>query len=357
MNGRPAMRFRQRTINDLAGMICGNDISEPSFFRYRTKNGLGEFFTDASAFFEPDPWENSRFKWTVNALEMINEPSPSPDVPPDAIARVICLLMEQEDAINEPDDRPGALSLLNKSLKREWFEAFYASDKRCYLRHVATGAAPALIANPHRPFSAEELATREALAAYLDIASEDELIEEVLLPLFRQLGFQRITAPGHKDKALEYGKDVWMRFTLPTLHVLYFGIQAKKGRIDAAGQSRKGSANIAEIHNQALMMVGHEIFDHETSRRVLVDHAFIISGGEITKAARNWLGNKLDPSKRSQIMFIDRDDILNLYVAAGIPVPEHATGPAQPERRLGQVSGRGWRGALPDAGAGAQHVP
>jgi len=47
---------------------------------------------------------------------------------------------------------------------------------------------------------------------------------------------------------------------------------------------------------------------------VLVDHAFIVAGGEITKGARNWLGNKLDATKRSQIMFMDRDDILNLYV-------------------------------------------
>ncbi len=41
------------------------------------------------------------------------------------------------------------------------------------------------------------------------------------------------------------------------------------------------------------MMLGHEIFDPETSKKVLVDHAFIVSGGEITKAARNWLGSKL----------------------------------------------------------------
>jgi hypothetical protein len=32
---------------------------------------------------------------------------------------------------------------------------------------------------------------------------EDELIEEVLLPRFRQLGFHRVTAAGHRDKALE----------------------------------------------------------------------------------------------------------------------------------------------------------
>ena len=119
-----------------------------------------------------------------------------------------------------------------------------------------------------------------------------------------------MTAAGHKDKALEYGKDLWMKFTLPTQHVLYFGIQAKKGKLDASGVSKAATANVAEIHNQVTMMLGHEIFDPEIGKRVLVDHAFIVAGGEITKAARNWLGNKLDASKRSQIMFMDRDDIL-----------------------------------------------
>jgi hypothetical protein len=162
---------------------------------------------------------------------------------------------------------------------------------------------------------------REELAAYLDRASEDKLIEEVLLPLFRQLGFHRVTAAGHKDKMLEYGKDVWMKYVLPTQHVLYFGLQAKRDRLDAAGDSKGGNKNIAEIHNQAVMMIGHEIFDPETSKRVLVDHAFIVAGGEITKAARNWLGGKLDASRRSQIMFMDRDDILNLYVVTNLPLP------------------------------------
>jgi hypothetical protein len=76
-----------------------------------------------------------------------------------------------------------------------------------------------------------------------------------------------------------------------------------------------------ELHNQALMMLAHEIFDPETNKRVLVDHAFIVAGGEITKAARNWIGNALDDAKRSQIMFIDRHDILNLYVVTNLPLP------------------------------------
>jgi len=45
---------------------------------------------------------------------------------------------------------------------------------------------------------------------------------------------------------------------------------------------------------------------------------------EITKQARNWLGGKLDPSQRSQIMFMDRDDILNPFIVNHVPLPEEA---------------------------------
>lgn len=118
-----------------------------------------------------------------------------------------------------------------------------------------------LQANPHRPLSAVEVQRRGDLATYLDGCIEDDLIEVVLLPLFRQVGFHRITAAGHKDKALEYGKDIWMRYTLPTQHVLYFGIRAKKGKLDPSGVTKSGNANMADIHNRALMMLAHEIFD------------------------------------------------------------------------------------------------
>ena len=156
------------------------------------------------------------------------------------------------------------------------------------------------------------------------------MIEEVLLPLFPQLGFHRVTAAGHKDKALEYGKDLWMKFTLPAQHVLYFGIQAKKGKLDASGISNAANVNVAENHSQATMMLGHEIFDPEIGKRVLVDHAFIVAGGEITKAARNWLGNKLDAAKRSQVMFMDRDDILNLFVVTNLPLSNGAFSKTEP---------------------------
>ena len=324
------MHFKERTIMGLADMICGNSKpGEMGFFVYRSSSGLTRFFRDCDTDYRHDG--STRNYWVGSVLkEILLEPHPNAQTPSATFSRVINVLMDQADAQSEGANRPGALALLNKELAREGFEAFFAEDSKCYLRHVATKTVVSLAANPHRPFSGSELKKREKLLTYLQSASEDDLTQEVLLPLFRQLGFHRITAGGHKDKALEYGKDVWMKFTLPTQHVLYFGIQAKNGKIDASGVTKYGSANVAEIHNQVVMMLGHEIFDPEIGKRVLVDHAFIVSGGEITKAARNWLGDKLDASKRSQLLFMDRDDILNLYVVTNLPLPKGAMPVASP---------------------------
>ncbi len=324
------MRFRRRNSEALADLICGNVGSydpgpdeEPKYFPYRSSSYITEFFQELDTDWVHDG--STRHRWVADVLDsMLSEPHDGPNHPPEGFCRVIDHLISPSDAMNEGPDRPNALRQLNEVLAREGFEAFYGDDRHCYLRHVGTNTVTVLQPNPHRPLTAVEVQRRNDLAGYLDSCSEDDLIEEVLLPLFRQLGFHRITAAGHKDKALEYGKDVWMRYTLPTQHLLYFGIQAKKGKLDASGITKAGNANVAEIHNQVLMMLAHQIFDPETNRRVLVDHAFIVAGGEITKAARNWIGNALDDAKRSQIMFIDRDDILNLYVVTNLPLPAAA---------------------------------
>lgn len=324
------MRFQRITIRALADMICGNYPQEETFFVYRSSYYLTEFFEDVDTEYRHDG--STRATWVQEVLvQILQEPQAKQGLPPDTFLRVIRRLMDQRDATNEGSDRPAALGMLNAALTREDLEAFYAPDQQCYLRHVKTNAVAMLAPDPHRPFSAAELKRRDELGRYLDAASEDKMIEEILLPLLRQLGFHRITATGHKDKALEYGKDIWMRFTLPTQHVLYFGIQAKKGKLDASGAPKAANVNVAEVHQQALMMLGHEIFDLEIGKRVLVDHAFIVAGGEITKAARNWLGNKLDASKRSQILFMDREDIVNLFIVTNMPLPS-ATWPDEAPR-------------------------
>ncbi|MFF3870027.1 hypothetical protein [Micromonospora sp. NPDC001898] len=330
------MKFKRRNTEALGELICGNLGSEnpgpeskPKYFPYRSSSYITEFFQELDTEWVHDG--GTRHRWVADVLDqMLAEPHAGPSRPPEIFCRVIDHLMSPSDALNEGPDRPHALQQLNEVLTREGFEAFYAEDQHCYLRHNGTKTVSVLQANPHRPLSAVEVQRRRDLTAFLANCSEDELIEEVLLPLFRALGFQRITAAGHKDKGLEYGKDIWMRYTLPTQHYLYFGIQAKKGKLDASGVTKTGNANMAEIHHQALMMLAHTIFDPETNKRVLVDHAYIVAGGEITKAARNWLGHALDDAKRSQIIFLDREDILNLFVVQGLPLPAGALPPPPP---------------------------
>jgi hypothetical protein len=312
------MKWKERTLEEIGDMICGNFPAEQTHFVYRSSSYITQFFRDADTDYAHDG--STRHRWVAQTLaEILNEPNPNAQTPPDTLSRIIRTLMDPADATNEGPEREGALKKLNLSLAREGFEAFYGEDKQCHLRHIATNTIAASTPKKNRPFSKHELERRDQLIAFLDKISEDELIQDVLLPLFRQLGFHRITSAGHKDKALEYGKDVWMKYTLPTLHILYFGIQVKRDKLDAAGVTKTSNSNIAEVYNQALMMLGHEIFDPELGRQVLVDHAFIVSGGEITKAARNWLGSKLDQSKRSQIMFMDRQDIVDLFVVTNLP--------------------------------------
>lgn len=312
------MQWKARNLRELGRIVCG----DADYFHYRSSKYITEFFEDCELDFVHRG--ETRPTWTAERLgEVLSMPHSSPSVPPDAFLRVIQRVLDKGEAQEGDLDRSKALAALNVVLAREGWEAFYDEHGIGHLRHIATNTV-AQMANPHRPMTPVELQRKDQLTGYLDKCSEDELIEEVLLPLFRQLGFHRITAAGHKDKALEYGKDVWMKYTLPTLHVLYFGIQAKKGKLDSAGAGKDGSANVAEIHNQVTMMLGHEIFDPELNRRVLVDHAFIVAGGEITKQARNWLGNKLDATKRSQVMFMDRYDILNLFIVTNLPLPKGA---------------------------------
>ena len=310
------MKFKSRNLRAIAETIIG----DVEYFQYRSSSYITQFFEECDLDFVHDG--STRWWWTSEKLkELLLEPKANPNTLPDRFVHVLRVLMHKSDAEPEDPDRELALETLNRPLSREGYKAFYADDDLLYIKHIGTGIVSSAN-NPHRPLTTDEIEKKDQLTEYLNNCSEDELIEEILLPLFRQLGFQRISPAGHKDKALEYGKDIWMKYVLPTQHVLYFGIQVKKGKLDAAGKSIKSNTNIAEIYNQVLMMLGHEIFDSETSKTVLVDHAFVIAGGEITKQAKNWLGNKLDASKRSQILFMDRDDILNLCIVNQSPLPK-----------------------------------
>jgi hypothetical protein len=83
---------------------------------------------------------------------------------------------------------------------------------------------------------------------------------------------------------------------------------SEREKIDAGGAS---SNNVATILNQARMAIEHPIFDPDTNKQVLLDHLYLISAGEITRPARQWLVGHLDSGHRRHIIFMDRDEFLD----------------------------------------------
>jgi len=202
-----------------------------------------------------------------------------------------------------------ALFALNKVLGKEGIVCEIDTHGVCHVRNTGTGTNSSNIPQRARPLSPAEIEQRKKLSAFLETASEDEFTEKVLVPLFQRLGFQRVSAAGHKEKTLEFGKDLWMKYQLPTGHWLYFCSQIKKEKIDSSGVG--GNKNVANVLTQAKMAIDHPIFDPDANRKVLLDHLFIISAGEITRAARSWLVEQLDAGMRRHIIFMDRDEFLD----------------------------------------------
>jgi hypothetical protein len=307
-------------------MICGNAANGANFgwknFPYRSSSYLTEFFTHCDMDFSHDG--STRKWWVLGVLDQLNAgPASNVQLPPDGLLRVFQELMDGAYFERAKLDRNAALGDLNRVIGRDGLQAFLDGAGRPHLRNLGTKATSASLQLQKRTWTPAELKRRAEICQYLDKASEDDFIETILVPTFSQLGFVRISVAGHKDKALEFGTDLWMKFRIPTGHYLYFGIQAKRNKIDAAGKSK--GENIAEVLNQIRMMLAHPIWDPETNKKNLLDHVFIASAGEITKQAKAWLAQHLDQESRRHILFLDREDLLDLAAGINLPTPTPVT--------------------------------
>lgn len=296
-------------------------VGDAKYFPYRSSSYITKFFSRCGLPFVHDG--STRPFWAKERLAELNlGAGESADLPSDDLCRVISELFDADDFERHNDrlqkfgdtndriaDLEHALAAFNKLVQRQGLIAYLDDSGRCYLRSTGTGITSATFSQLSRPLSQQEIEQRQKLATFLDGASEDEFIEKVLVPLFQRLGFRRVSPTGHKDKSLEFGRDLWMKFQLPTSHWIYFCAQVKKGKIDSNNAS--GAKNVASVLNQARMAIDHPIFDPEANRNVLLDHLFLISAGEITKAARSWLVGQLDAGQRRHIIFMDREELLD----------------------------------------------
>jgi hypothetical protein len=312
------MKLSDRVLEELARMVVG----DAKHFPYRSSHFITRFFARCGLPFVHDG--STRPRWAQERLVELNlGAAQSADLPSDDLCRVISELFDPDDfeRHNDRQNKAGetnpdhlanvqlALESFNRLVQRHGLVAYLDESGRCYLRSTGTGITTASFSQRTRPLSQEEIAQRQKLADFLDTASEDEFTEKVLVHLFQRLGFHRVSPSGHTEKALEFGKDLWMKYQLPTSHWIYFCAQIKKDKIDSSGAG--GNNNVATVLNQARMAIDHPIFDPEANRKVLLDHVFLISAGEITRAARTWLVEQLDAGQRRHIIFMDRDEFLD----------------------------------------------
>lgn len=286
-------------------------VGDHQLFPYRKSSGITRFFRRCGFSYVHDG--TTRKWWAKDRLAELNlGPSHTPDLPSDDLLRLISELFELDDFEKDDMALEPALEALNKLLKRTGLVAYLDdldASRGCHLRNTGTGATSSTMPHQPRPLSQEEIAQRQKLAAFLDSAPEDEFTARLLVPFFQRLGFHRVSPAGHKEKSLEFGKDLWMRYQLPTGHWIYFCAQIKRDKIDA--NSASGGNNVATVLAQTKMAIDHPIFDPDANRKVLLDHVFVISAGEITRAARTWLVEHLDANQRRHIIFMDRDEFLD----------------------------------------------
>jgi hypothetical protein len=298
------MKLSETVLEGLANMVVGDH----PLFPYRSSSRITRFFQRCGFSYVHDGTTRSR--WAKDRLAELNlGPSYAADLPSDDLSRIISELFDPDDFEKDQKQLEPALEALNKLLKRSGLVAYFDATGRCYLRNTGTGVTSSTIPQQPRPLSQEEIAQRQKLVAFLDSANEDDFTSRLLVPFFQRLGFHRVSPTGHKEKALEFGKDLWMKYQLPTGHWLYFCAQVKRGKIDASGAG--GGSNVSTVLAQTKMAMDHPIFDPDANRNVLLDHVFVISAGEITRAARTWLVGHLDASQRRHIIFMDRDEFLD----------------------------------------------
>lgn len=320
------MQLSNLTITRIAQMICGASGMGGQFeweaFPYRSSYFLTRFFHDIDLDYAHDG--GTRVVWVEETLKDINRKNSSdPRLPSDDMVAVLRHLVDPLHFEEKDCNHTTALDELNRVIGREDLAITFA-DNQSFLEQCSTGV-KASPTPQTRPLNPAEQKRRNALLTYLEEATEDEFTEHVVVPLFQFLGFSRVTAKGHRDKSLEYGKDLWMKFAIPSEHMLYFGAQVKIGRIHAA--AGKSTENISSILAQLRMIFDNPVFDPHTNSKHLVDHAYLISSGNITEQARQLISDDLSRSMKRQILFIDQADILRMWAMTSLPLPVESAAP------------------------------
>jgi len=132
--------------------------------------------------------------------------------------------------------------------------------------------------------------TREQLAKM----NEKQLRTQVLIPLFKAMGFRDVSH--YHGGSLEQGKDIVMWKQGDIRERVNYGVVVKTEKISGKAS---GGSSAAEVCFQIEQCFGKPYLDPVTTKEQRVDYCFVVSSKEITKEAINSIqgvlrGNNLD---------------------------------------------------------------
>lgn len=126
------------------------------------------------------------------------------------------------------------------------------------------------------------------------------LIQQVLIPLFRKMGFEDVDY--HHGGVSEKGKDVTMWELDHACSRVNCAVVAKKGKINARAG---GSDSAGVVAAQVQQCLGKPFSDKVTGENRPVHRCLIVASGPIDKDARETIVAGLDPDRARHVVFYD----------------------------------------------------
>lgn len=164
--------------------------------------------------------------------------------------------------------------------------------------------------------------------------SEAKLREEVLVPLFRAMGYDNVEV--YHWGPMEQGKDIVMSKPDDLGAPEFYGVVAKRGNI--SGQA-SGSSSGAEVATQIRQCFNGELSHPRTGEPRKVRRCRVVASGRIPKEARQTVRNAIEGWQARFTRFIDGDELWGL-------VEEHL-GPQTIPSRLNEI-GQVFNGLHPE---------
>lgn len=140
------------------------------------------------------------------------------------------------------------------------------------------------------------------IISIIESMKEDELIDKLILPLLRAMGFTNVRKVGHHGPG-EFGRDILPFFKYDEfMQKMFYAVQVKKGNITAR--------NINAIMDQAKTALSVSFIDPYDNKRKRIDKAIIIFSGKLTPDASRILEDNLEI--QTNIVFIDNNRLFEL---------------------------------------------